>query len=81
MDLAQLLSADPADMSAVEAKIRDIEKRRADLRLARVRTIESGRALLSADQREKLRTLLAEPRPPALRAWPIPPPPAGPSRL
>ena len=81
MDLSQLLSKEPADMTAVDAKIREIEKRRADLRVARVRAIESGRAVLSADQREKLRTLLAEPEP-AMRAFPTsPPPPAGPSRL
>ena len=79
MDLTQLLAAEPVDTSAVEAKIRQIEKRRADLRVARVRTIESGRALLSADQRDKLRTLLAQ-LPPAMRAFPTPPPP-GPSRL
>jgi hypothetical protein len=81
MDLSQLLSKEPADMTAVEAKIREIEKRRADLRVARVRAIESGRAVLSADQREKLRTLLAEQQP-TMRAFPTsPPPPAGPSRL
>jgi len=81
MDLSQLLSKEPADMTAVDAKIREIEKRRADLRVARVRAIESGRAVLSADQREKLRTLLAEQQP-AMRAFPTsPPPPAGPSRL
>jgi hypothetical protein len=81
MDLSQLLSKEPADMTAVDAKIREIEKRRADLRVARVRAIESGRAVLSADQREKLRTLLAEQQP-AMRAFPTSPPPsAGPSRL
>src|SRR4029453_1970241 len=81
MDLGQLLSAEPADISAVEPKIREIEKRRADLRLARVRTVESGRALLSADQRDNLPALLAQ-QPPAMRVFPTPPPPpVGPSRL
>lgn len=81
MDLRQLLAAEPVDMSAVEGKIRAIEKRRADLRLARVRAVESGRAVLSADQREKLRTLLAQEQP-SMRAFPAPPgPPAGPSQL
>jgi hypothetical protein len=81
MDLTQLLAAQPVDMTAVEGKIRGIEKRRADQRLARVRTIESGRAVLSADQREKLRALLAQQQP-AMRAFPTPPPPvAGPSHL
>jgi Heavy-metal resistance len=82
MDLGQLLAAEPVDTGAVEAKIREIEKRRADLRVARVRTIESGRALLNADQREKLRAMLARDQPPAMRAFPAPPPPpSGPSRL
>ena len=81
MDLRQLLAAEPVDMSAVEGKIRTVEKRRADLRLARVRTIERGRAVLSADQREKLRALLAQEQP-GMRAFPTSPPQAaGPSRL
>ncbi|HEX7217287.1 MAG TPA: periplasmic heavy metal sensor [Methylomirabilota bacterium] len=80
MDLGQLQSAEPVDMKAVEGKIRQIEKRRGDLRLAQARTIESGRAQLSADQREKLRALLAQQDPP-LRAFPTPTPPGGPSRL
>lgn len=80
-DLGLLLSAEPRDMAAIEAKIREIEKRRADLRVARVRSIESGRALLTADQREKLRALLAQQPGPGMRAFPAPPPPPGPSRL
>lgn len=79
-DLATLLAADPVDLGRVEAKVREIEKRRADVRLARIRTIEEGRAQLTADQREKLRTLLAEGRPPGMRAVP-PPPPGAPNRL
>ena len=70
-----------AELARAAAQIRAIEKRRADLRLARVRAVESGRAVLSADQREKLRTLLAQEQP-SMRAFPAPPgPPAGPSQL
>jgi hypothetical protein len=35
---------------------------RVDLSHARIRTIEQGKALLSPEQREKLSTLLGEPR-------------------
>jgi hypothetical protein len=81
-DLRALLAADPVDLARVEAKIREIERRRADLRVARVRTIEQGRAQLSPDQREKLRTLLAGGRPAGSGVSPGPPPaPGAPNRL
>ncbi len=75
MDLAALLKADPVDMAKVEAKVREFEKARGDLRLARIRVIEQARALLSQDQRAKLAALLAEaaPRPaPSGRSAPSP---------
>jgi hypothetical protein len=81
-DLRLLLAADPVDLSRVEAKIREIEKRRADLRVARIRTIEQGRSQLTPDQREKLRVLLAGARPAGSGATPAPaPPPGAPGRL
>lgn len=61
-DLATLLERDPVDLGQVEPKLREVERLRADLRLARIRTIEQGKAQLTPDQRQKLRTLLAEPR-------------------
>ncbi len=78
MDLATLLDADTADLSQVEAKVREIERLRADLRLARIRTIEQGKAQLTAEQRVRLRALLAEPPQPRLGR---PAPPAGGERL
>ncbi|MGH7316987.1 MAG: Spy/CpxP family protein refolding chaperone [Candidatus Rokuibacteriota bacterium] len=81
-DLGGQLAADPVDLPQVEAKVREIERRRADLRVARIRTIEQGRARLTADQREKLRALLAHGRLPEMRAIPAgPPPPRAPHRL
>lgn len=60
MDLASLLKAEPVDMGKVEAKVRDIERARADLRLARIRVIDQGKAQLTSDQRTKLATLLGD---------------------
>ena len=60
MDLSTLLGAAKVDMGKVEAKIRAIERLRGDLRIARVRTIQKGKELLTADQRKKLQELLAE---------------------
>jgi hypothetical protein len=76
-DLRALLAAEPVDVARVEARIREIEKRRADLRIARVRAIEQGRSQLTTAQRETLRTLLAG----GVPAAPAPPPSSGPSRL
>jgi Spy/CpxP family protein refolding chaperone len=63
MDLDAFLQAEPVDMAKVEAKVREIERLRADLRLSRLGVIESGKAQLTPDQRAKLRKLLSEPRP------------------
>lgn len=58
-ELAALLKRDAAAGSQVEAKVRAIEKLRADLRLERIRTIAEGRATLNPEQRAKLDQLAA----------------------
>src|SRR5262245_14496879 len=58
LDLMTLRRADPVDMAKVEAKIRDIEKMRADGKIARFRADEQGKAQLTADQRAKLKSLM-----------------------
>jgi len=60
MDLTGLLDAQPVDMVKVEAKVREIERLRADSRIARIRVIEKGKEQLTADQRKKLQELMAE---------------------
>jgi hypothetical protein len=60
MDLNALLIAEKIDMAKVEAKVRETERMRADLRIARIRTIQKGKDVLTADQRKKLQELLAE---------------------
>jgi Spy/CpxP family protein refolding chaperone len=62
MDLKTLLEAPAVDLNKVEAKVREIERTRADLRLARIRAIEKGKEQLSAEQRKKLQELLGESR-------------------
>ena len=59
LDLFGLLRAEPVDMSKVEAKIREIERLKADGAIARIRTNEAAKAQLTPDQREKLKTLRA----------------------
>ena len=60
MDLAALLRTDTVDLAAAEAKVREIERLRAETRLARIRAIEEGKMQLTVEQRAKLRTLLAQ---------------------
>ena len=59
MDLSNLLSADAVDLQKVEAKVREAERLKADLRFGRIRTIEKGKALLTKEQRAKLNSLMA----------------------
>ena len=59
-NLEQLVVADKVDMAMVEAKVRVIDRLRGDLRIARIRTIQKGKEVLTADQRKKLQELLAE---------------------
>jgi hypothetical protein len=58
MDVATLLEADTVDLAQVEVKIHEIERVRAELRLARIRTIEQGKAQLTPEQRATLRALV-----------------------
>jgi hypothetical protein len=58
LDLMSLRRADAVDLGKVEAKVREIEKMRADGRIARIRADEQGKAQLSAEQREKLKALM-----------------------
>jgi hypothetical protein len=61
VELQTLLQPDTANLEEVKAKLQKIERLRMNLRLARIRTIEQGKALLSPEQRAKLKTILGEP--------------------
>lgn len=53
LDIAALLDNPSVDVSKVEQKIREVEKLRADLRIARVRAVEQAKAVLTPEQRKK----------------------------
>ena len=79
MDLAALLrGTGPVDLVQAEGKVREVERLRADLRVARLRVIEQGKAQLSAEQREKLASLLADGPLPPRHGGPAPRGPAQP---
>jgi hypothetical protein len=61
MDLETLLDAPNVDLAKVETKVREVEKIRADLRIARIRTIEKAKDLLTPEQRKKLQEILTDP--------------------
>jgi Spy/CpxP family protein refolding chaperone len=52
--LAKLYTQKPLDLTAIEAKIKEIGAKQADLRLGRVKAIDKGVALLTDEQRQKL---------------------------
>ena len=60
LELREFLDAQPVDMTKVEAKVREIERLRADLRFARIRTVQKAKEQLSVEQRQKLEELLAD---------------------
>jgi Spy/CpxP family protein refolding chaperone len=66
LDLRTLLTPDaadpnkPLDLARAEGKVREIERLRGDERVARLRSLEQSRQVLTPDQREKLRTLLSQ---------------------
>jgi Spy/CpxP family protein refolding chaperone len=59
LDLMSLRWSNPVDMGKVEAKVREIERFKGDGRIAAFRTAEDAKAQLTAEQREKLKSLWA----------------------
>lgn len=62
MDLQRLLEAAVVDLDQVKVKLQQIEHLKTELRLARIRAIEQGKALLSPEQHQKLQSLLGDSR-------------------
>lgn len=66
LDLRTLMAPDPADpnkprdLAKIETKVREIEKLRADGRVAQILRSEQSRQVLTPEQHEKLRTLLSQ---------------------
>lgn len=57
LELGELLRQDPVDLAKAEAALRKLEGLRTELRLARLKAIEQGKAVLTPEQRQKLDTL------------------------
>jgi len=55
IELESLLEQDKWDLSKIEPKAKQIATLQADLRLARIKTLEAGRAVLTPAQLEKLK--------------------------
>ena len=60
--LEDLLRAASIDLKQAEAKVREVERLRADQRIARIRAIEQGKSILSQEQRDRLRDMMGENR-------------------
>ncbi len=60
LELKGLLEQDKVNLTKVEAQAKKIALLLADLRLARIKTIEAGKAVLTSDQQEKFRRLARE---------------------
>lgn len=57
LDIAALMDNEPVDLAKVEQKIRESEKLRADLRIARIRIVEQAKAMLNPEQKKKLQEI------------------------
>jgi len=68
LDIAALLEKEHVELAKVEVKVREAEKLRGDIRIARLRAIEQAKAQLNPEQKKKLEELLAEP------SWRLPTP-------
>jgi Spy/CpxP family protein refolding chaperone len=62
IELKDLLSQDPVDMKAVEAKVKQLETMRTEMHLSHIKAMEECKAKLTPEQRKKLRVMIeAEP--------------------
>lgn len=57
--LDDLTRPDSVDLRQAEAKVREIERLRADQRIARIRAVEQGKSILSQEQRDRLRDMMS----------------------
>ncbi len=60
LELKGLFEVDKLDMAKVETLAKRIAMLRADLRIARIKTIEAGKAVLTPEQREQFKRLARE---------------------
>jgi len=57
-EIAALMQQSPANLIQIKAKIQEGEKYRSELRYLRVEALENGKAVLTAQQQDQLKTLV-----------------------
>jgi Spy/CpxP family protein refolding chaperone len=57
--LDDLTRSDSVDLKQAETKVREVERLRADQRIARIRAVEQGKSILSQEQRDRLRDMMS----------------------
>lgn len=60
-ELGELLRQPEVDLTRVEAEVREIGRLQGDLRFARIKTLEKGKAVLTPEQRTKLLSQTSSP--------------------
>lgn len=58
-EIATLMQESPANLIAVKSKIEETEKLRSELRYLRLEALENGKSVLTAQQKDQLKNLLA----------------------
>ena len=58
IELGEILSHDPVDITAAEAKLKQIESVRTDLHLAHIKAREEIKTILTPDQKKKFRSMM-----------------------
>ena len=58
IDLRDLLSKDPVDMKAVEAKVKQLEMMRTEMHLSHIKAMEDIKTKLTLEQRKKFREMI-----------------------
>jgi Spy/CpxP family protein refolding chaperone len=58
LELGELRSSDPVDMKAAEAKIRQVESLRSDMKILHLRTHEQVKGMLTPEQKIKLESFM-----------------------
>ncbi len=57
LELRELLQREPVDLAAVDAKVRQIQNMKTDMFISFLKTKEQVKAVLSPEQRERLKNL------------------------
>ncbi len=59
MELSEILGKDPVDLTAAEAKIKQIEALKADMKMQHIKSIEDIKGKLTPEQKKKFHSMMA----------------------